>query len=503
MQKLIKKIVDFSRTKKQSKDFTQFVEIFYLQNQERDFSQYSVEELYKNTLPSFEFFQNKKAGQFKIRTDNSSQKNYTIIEIVNDDMPFLVDSIAALIKKFDIEIKNVIHPIYAVSRDKSGSLTSIVAKDVGKLESLIQVHIHKISDKNCALLEKEIAQLLETIKVVVADWKEMLSALKASQAQIKNYKKQDAEISEIKDFISWIIEGNFILLGFKEFDFAKSKNEYTIKPLDSSSLGVFRAPHPQFKPNVANFSSDEIAHSIKNPYVVEVVKSSYKSKIHRASNAERIRIQKFSPQGEVIGEYRIIGLFTSSAYTQTPKQIPLIKGKINEVIKASGFVQGSHNYKDLVSAIESYPRDELFQISKADLLRISTSIVAICGRDEVRFFARKDNFSRFISCLVFVPRERSNSELREKICNYLAQEYQGEVVDVFVQITESNLTRLHVIIKTDATITDLRESSIEVDISQMTKLWSEFLKEEIAAKFGDNKSLELFAKYKNAFSISY
>ncbi|NBV07421.1 MAG: hypothetical protein EBS06_09360, partial [Proteobacteria bacterium] len=350
---------------------------------------------------------------------------------------------------------------------------------------------------------EEITKLLETIKIVVDDWKPMVSSLKSAQSQIILPKKSAIDASEVKDFISWIIDGSLILLGFEEFDFVKNKNQYILKPLEKTAFGVFRAPHKEFKPNIANSSSVEIADSIANPYIVEIVKSSYKSQIHRFSNAERIRIQKFSKNGEVIGEYRVIGLFTSSAYSQSAKEVPLIKRKITKVISASNFVPQSHNYKDLVSVLETYPRDELFQISDADLMRIATGIVSICGRNQVRFFARKDKFSRFASCLVFVPRERSNSDLREKICDYLAKQFNGAIADVFVQITESNLTRLHVIIRTDKSIESIEESRIENDISEMTKPWAEFLKDEISAKFGEENSLKLFTKYKDAFSPGY
>ncbi|MSP33668.1 MAG: NAD-glutamate dehydrogenase [Rickettsiales bacterium] len=498
MQKLIKQVVDFVVSKKQSKDFLDFIEIFYLQNQERDFVQYKIAELYENALPSFEFFQNKKAGQFKIRLTNSAKNNYSILEILNDDMPFLVDSIAAQIDKFGIEVKNVIHPIYDVTRNKSGVLQSISANKNSKSESLMQFHIAKIDDKNAVALKDSISKLLETIRIVVEDWKQMVIAVKVLQNKIITKKKSAAEISEIKNFISWIANGSFILLGFKEFDFVNNK----LKPVDSSALGVFRVPYEEFRPNVANSSVQEIAEVVKNPYIVEIVKSRYKSQIHRNANAERIRVQKFSSSGEVIGEYRIIGLFTSSAYSQSPSQIPLINGKISKVIEASEFVKGSHNYKDLVSIIEAYPRDELFQINEQDLLRISTGIVAICGRNQVRFFARKDKYNRFVSCLVFVPRERSTSELRTKICNYLSDSYKGVVVDVFVQITESNLTRLHLIIRTE-TVVNPDESKIESDITEMTKLWSDSLKDEVFTKFGTEKANTIFAKYKNSFSVSY
>ncbi len=502
MQNLIEQILEFSRSKKQSKVFLEFVEVFYLQNHARDFVNYTVEELYELALLSFEFFKDKKDGEFKIQIDESAKFKYSVIEIVNDDMPFLVDSIASKLDRLGIEIKNSMHPIYSPKRDKSGILVEVDCKDCAKDESVIQFHTSKI---NAAYQEKiitAIAQLLETIKIVVKDWRQMVDSVKALEGMISYNKKSEIENSEIKEFISWLVDKNFILLGFKEFNFKNDKGEYSLEGVDSAALGVFHAKYEEYIPNVVNSSSKEIIDSIKNPYIVEILKSRYKSKIHRNTNAERIRIQKFSKDGEVIGEYRIIGLFTSSAYSQSPSHIPLVKNKIAKVIKDSEFIKGSHNYKDMISVLESYPRDELFQITEADLLRIATGIVMICGRNETRFFARKDKFERFVSCMVFTPRQRSSSELREKISSYLAQKYNGTIADVFAQITESSLTRLHIIIRTDKGIPSVDESLIERDITEMTKLWSDALQEEMMAKF-ENEASALFAKYKNAFSVSY
>lgn len=502
MQTIIEQILDLSRKQKQSKDFLDYAENFYAECDAKDFTNYAAQDLYNIACDSFKFFENKKEDQAKIRIDNSSKEHYTIIEVINDDMPFLVDSIACKLDNLGFEIKNVLHPIYYAKRDKSGNLVAAKSDEKSaKAESVIQFHTSKINDENAKNITNKIHDLLDNIKLVVQDWPKMADSVLNLQNQNFN-KKSVQDVIEIKDFIKWLCDGNFIFLGFKEFNLKKDK-DLSLEPLDSSALGVFRSKHEDFIPKVVNSTSAELEKALQDPFAVEILKSRYKSRIHRNTNAERIRIQKFSKDGELVGEYRIIGLFTSHAYTISPQQIPLIKGKIAEVIAKSGFVKGSHNYKDLVSVIESYPRDELFQISAQDLLRIASGIVMICGRNQVRYFARQDKYHRFLSCLVFTPRERSNSDLREKIRDYLAKEYQGEVVDTFVQITESNLTRLHVIIRTDRKIDDLEESRIESAIAEMAKLWSDGLKEEIVTKFGENAAHNLFTKYKKSFSVSY
>lgn len=519
MQQLVEQIMDISRTKKYPKgfsenNFAEFVKIFYLQNQGRDFANYSKDELCSAAFLSFNFFSNKKAGELKVRIHNSNVEKdgfnhgYSLIDIVGDDMPFLVDSVVAHLDKLGIKIKNIIHPIYSVLRDKNGDLLSIASGDkAANQESVIQLHIDKISYvADIEMLQDSIRKIIETVGLVVSDWKQMLATVTKAQDQLDNskkYLKNQQELGEIKDFLSWLSDGNFIFLGVKEFDIKEKSGHFEMQEVKDSGLGVFRSKYANLKPEVSNVSLEEVDEGVANPYVIEILKSRYKSCIHRIANSERIRVQKISADGKVVGEFRFIGLFTSSAYTHSPSSIPLVKGKIAKVLEDSGYIKGSHNYKDLISVLESYPRDELFQTSASDLLEIATGIVSICGRSQVRFFPRKDKFNRFVSCLIFTPRDRSNSELRDKIRDYLANSYNGEIADSFVQITESKLIRFHVIIRTDKGIPKVDPLVVEREITKMTRIWSDDLREAIKAKFENEQQVSLFAKYQSAFPVSY
>ncbi len=523
MQNLIKQVVNFSQKTQLPKEidkenFQHFLEIFYSDNKLSDFENYSIEDLYFAGLHSFNFFCEKKNSVSRVKISNPKQDKegfnaqYTFIDIINKDMPFLVDSVVAFLDKNGFKIKNVIHPVYKVLRDKNGEFKGLnfdksQLQDF-KVESIIQLHIDKISSENVSKeIQENIERILQSVELVVEDWQKMLQLAKEAQAQIDNslnIVKDQQYLQEVKDFIAWLINGNFIFLGANEFTIDKNKkDEYQLSEISGCAHGMFRTNIAEFKPHVVNSSSAEVNDSITKPFVIEILKSRYRSKIHRITNAERIRIQKISPEGKIIGEYRFIGLFTSSAYVSSISSIPLIRNKIQQVINASGFGKGSHNYKDLVSTLESYPRDELFQINEVDLLRNATGIVSICGRSVVKFFAREDKFKRFVSCLIFTPRDRSNSQIRDQIKEVLVKAYQGEVADSFVQITESNLIRFHVIIRTDGEICKVDERKIELEIEGITKVWSDELSEAIKNKFDSENSLSLFARYKNAFSVSY
>ena len=502
------------------KQFSEFLRNFYSLTQVRDFENYTTDELCNLVLLSYSLFLKRGEKEVKIKVYNSYEDSgnifikgddylYTIIDVLHRDMPFLIDSMTIFLENAGVKIKNVIQPIYNVKRDAEDNLVAIV-KDASEggakilAESLTQFHISKITSKEeVANIKEGIAKILDTVALVVDDWKEMIGLADKAKAGVDHAKKYVNDCAEIKEFISWMSAGNFILLGAREFSIKQvSESDYELQPVVENTFGVFRTKYDELRPLVMNSSFVEVSDSIKNPYVIEILKSRYKSCIHRNVNAERIRIQKISASGEVVGEYRFVGLFTSSAYNHSANSIPLIRNKIKQVIVDSGYVADSHNYKDLVSILESYPRDELFQITNTDLLRIATGIVLICNRLQIRFFSRQDKFGRFVSCLIFVPRVLSNSDMREKIKDYLEKAYNGVVADSFVQINESKLVRFHVIIRTDNGASNVDATQIEKEITKMVVNWLEDLKELLHVKF-DSKAAVLFEKYKDAFSLSY
>lgn len=500
------------------KEFQNFAKEFYAKNSGVDFSNYFPDEFYGAALLSFDSLIQKKPGEYKVsvttprRGESSFNSHKTFIDIINDDMPFLVDSIVAFLDSHDVKISNIIHPIYTVKRDKNGKLISVLKdgsnEEGARRESVMQLHLDRISsDENIEYLREEISKIIENANIVVADWQEMLKVSQEAHDQVVDtniLKNSSYETKEIKEFISWVNDGHFIFLGAKQFDVKESKeHKYMLEEVKGSELGVFRSQHEEFQPKVANTSFAEVTDSVENPFVIEILKSRYKSYIHRLGNAERIRIQKISQEGKVIGEYRFVGLFTSGVYNHSAISIPLISNKISKAIEDSNFIPRSHDYKDLVSILESYPRDELFQISQEDLNRISGGIVSICGRSLVKFFARHDKFERFVSCLVYMPKGRSNSDLRDKIRDYLSEIYEGTISESFIQVTESKLVRLHVIIRTESGIPKVDEQQIQRDINKITKVWQDDFKEVVRARYESENRGYLYEKYQDAFSVSY
>lgn len=527
MKQLVEQIISFAKGASYEAgfdkiNFIKFIELFYAEAQLSDFANCSIPQIFEDAKNSFSCLilrpSLKPKTRIASRDISSSSSKAVVIDIINDDMPFLVDSIVSHLDKNSIEVKNIIHPICLVLRDQSGTLVEIsdvkdsALRGKGKVtqESIIQIHLAQdYSSSDLSLIEANISKILDNVALVVADWKLMVEVASKVSSYIGNAQKlahgaiDQSEIQEIKDFINWMISGNFIFLGIKEFKIESASDGTYVLQDEGASLGVFRSSYNDFRPEVINASVREVCDSVKNPYIIEILKSRYRSRIHRIANAERIRIQKISSDGKIVGEIRFIGLFTSSAYNANVNYIPIVKNKINKVIKDSGYIEGSHNYKELVTALESYPRDELFQTSTTDLLKNAVGIVSICGRSQIKFFARKDKFLRFISCLIFMPKERSNSDLRERIKLYLQEIYNGEVADSFIQITDSNLLRFHVTVRTDNGIPQVSESLVEAKLEQMCRVWSDDLLASMKKEFGSDRYLNLFTRYRNAFSVSY
>ncbi len=522
MQLILKQIIEFAskNEKTSNQSLQQYAKIFFSQSVGKDFVDYEIEELCNLVSSSFDFFSQKPANNFKLQMFNPSiQKDgfespYTILNIVNDDMPFLVDSVVMQFDNLGVEIKNIIHPILTTKRSADGKIVSFVKESDKANESVMQLHLVKIADDQLSALETRLSQILESVKMAVLDWPAIVDLAKKSSQNLgsqssKNFNSKHSannvifDIDEAVNFVDWVVDNKFVFLGAIEFDIEVKDGKYTYKEVENSRLGTYKSNYEITKPTIVNVSSEEIEDVVKNPYLVEILKSRYKSQIHRYSNAERIRVQKFNSEGKVVGEYRFIGLFTSSVYYQNPKSIPIVRKKIEQVIDASGYSKNSSNYKDLLSTLESYPRDELFQIEQDDLLKIAVGIVAISGRSLVRMFVRKDKFSRFVSCLVFIPRDSFNTSLREKIQNLISNAYNGEITDVFVQIADSNLTRVHLAVRTDNGIPNVDANELEEKLIKICRLWNDELKDEVVANFSDDQSREIIDLYHNAFSVSY
>ncbi len=378
---------------------------------------------------------------------------YTVIELLNDDMPFLVDSLTAELSRHGFTIRDTIHPIFKVVRDKNGSLQELAPPEQkkGRTESLIHFEISALPEGLAPeQLTGDLEWVLQHIRLAVEDWRAIAAKARGSIARSSSSLKAhfDKEmVAEAKDFLRWLADRNFVFMGYAEYDFFDAKGREKLSAVPDSKLGILKITD-EIAPQGLEALPPELRHFLLVPQLVEITKSNRRSAVHRPVPMDYIGLKRFDDKGKVIGEARFLGLFTSNVYYQSAEAIPLIRLKIANTLKRSDFDPSSHDGKALLTIFEFLPRDEIFQMSDDDLFETSMGILALEAKPGVRVFARRDVFERFVSVMVFVPRERFSTTLRRQIQVIVDKAFGGTTSNFSTQITEAPLARLHLIIKT-------------------------------------------------------
>src|SRR5690606_12707756 len=299
-----------------------------------------------------------------------------------------------------------------------------------------------------AALEAELAAYMDDVRAAVEDW----AAMRGKASEIVNLlsKQQPPlpaeEVTEGIKFIDWLVNNHFTFLGYREYDLVRENGEDILRTVPGTGLGILR--NSADKSQSFMVLPQDIREKARAKELLIITKANSIATVHRPSYLDYIGIKRFNDQGEVIGERRFLGLFTSSAYSRSPRDIPLLRQKVEQVMLRSRLPFNSHAGKALLHILETFPRDELFQASTEELFRVATGVQQLQERQRVKVFIRRDNFGRYFSCLVYVPRDRYNTQVREKIQDLLRERLNGIDVESSVQISESVLARVHLIVRT-------------------------------------------------------
>ena len=433
----------------------------------------------------------------------------TLIDIINDDMPFLVDSVTAAVNIFGYPVELLIHPVLSIRRDKDGNLQSIGDKNIAGdgLESVMQVHlpfITGVDDVN--ELQEKLYTVLSRVKQAVADWKAMCQQ---SLAVAENLNKlSNNNTREVQEFISWLLENNFTFLGYRSMDLVSGDGgKIDLRINHERSLGICRDEDYSLF-DVRRYGShlpDAIVDFLNdNTKIIHFAKSSHLSQVHRAVSMDVISIKRFNNDGTVAGEERFAGLFTSQSYHASPDSIPILRRKVQYIIDTAQMDLNSHNGKSLLHLIRMFPRDEMYQISENDLYNMLIGILNLQERQRVSLFLREDSFKRFIAAIVFVPHERYNLDVRRKIENILCGTFQGQLKTSHVTVEESMLTRLYFVIETDPSswpVFDVKE--LETQLQNATRRWADNLKLALLSSSSPERTHDFLKNYGDAFPSSY
>ena len=497
---------------KSKKHLGTFIRQYFRDLSVEDLQSRSAQEMAVAAVEHLKFAASRKPGEVLIKLFNIDKGTpehpnpRTIIQIVNDNMPFLVDSVTAAITRQDLTIHVTIHPLMRVIRDAKGSLTGVLEKNAsgGEVESFIWIEADLESDpQSLQLLEQELLRVLSDVRLAVSDWHAMRNKiLEAAEELDEQIPGLDGKLQrESKALLEWMAADHFTFLGYREYSLQQDKDRLLLASAKGTGLGLLRNESRGTK--VVELSKEMRRHTRSRDILI-ITKANSRSTVHRRSYLDYIGIKCYDENGEVTGEKRFIGLFTSIAYSENPRNIPLLRLKVQRVVERARFELTGHRGKSLMNILNTYPRDELFQASIQDLSRTTIGILNLQDRQKVKFFVRRDTFRRFFSCLVYVPREKYSTAVRRKAEAILLEAFGGIVLDSRVEISEAPLARVHIIVRTpplDRPKVSIR--NIESMIQELVVTWQDRLKDEAIAQFGFEEGTALMRQRSGIFPAAY
>jgi glutamate dehydrogenase len=436
---------------------------------------------------------------------------HSVIQIVNDDMPFLVDSTTLEINRQGLTLHLIVHPIFAVERDARGQLRDIVPRaksEKAPRESWMHIEIDRLIDEEQReALEAGIARVLADVRHAVRDWRPMLARLEIAIAELANppATMPDAAVAEARAFLQWLADDHMTLLGYRQHDLVREGGEVALRLVAGSGLGVLREKaQEQLSASFSALPPQARAIAAATLPLLVVTKSNTRSTVHRAGYTDYVGIKRYNEAGDVIGEHRFLGLFTSTAYSSRVFEIPLLRGKVQSVIDRAGFPQHGHLDKALIHVLETFPRDDLFQIPEAELYVTALGIVGLGERQRLRLFAWSDPFERYVSCLVYVPRDAYSTDLRLKFQRILLRAFQGVSADFDVSLTEQVLARIHFTVRTvPGALPAYDVKLIERELAAAARRWDDELRDALIDGEGEGAGLLLFKRWAAAFPAGY
>jgi glutamate dehydrogenase len=478
-----------------------------------DVVHYAADDLAQLAERAWEFLGDRAPGAPKIRFEtvalqaSGERKSIAVIEVVNDDMPFLVDSVMGELAESRLDVRLVAHPVFGVKRDAAGKLIGFGAADAAEAARESFIHIHVNTAVDAALRESVVAALqsvLGEVRLAVEDWRPMLDRVNGLVTELKTTPPPLPvdEIAESIQFLQWLLADNFTFLGMRDY----IVHGQSVEPDFDSGLGVMRSRDMRVlrRGDELLEITPEIMAFLKEPRPLIIAKANVHAHVHRRVYLDYVGVKRFDASGNLVGEFRIVGLFTSTAYTRAAHGIPYLRRKIAAVESRAGFDPGSHSGKSLANVLENFPRDELFQIDEDTLYRFALAILQLDDRPRVRVLARRDRFDRFVSALVYVPRERYDSDIRARIGDYLSRAFNGRVSAFYPFFPEGPLVRVHFIIgRSGGAVPDIGRATLEAAVGTIVRSWSDGLSEALAQINAPDKAQALLARYRDAFSAGF
>ncbi len=491
-----------------------FVRQYYQWVPAEDLADRNPLDLYGSAVAHWNLAQQRAPGEAKVRVYNPVfeqhgwQSPHTVIEIVSDDMPFIVDSVTMDLNRRGYGIHLVIHPVMRIRRDASGHVIEVLEPDAETDDAVAESILHAEVGREHDLgkldeLRRSVERVLDQVRAAVEDWQQMRGRAQALTDELDESPPTGidaATVEETKAFLTWLADDNFTFLGYRDYNLTEDGDEAVLTAVDGSGLGILRGssskPPKRLSPKAAAFG--------RGPKILLLTKANSASPVHRPAYLDYIGVKRYDEEGRVVGERRFLGLYTTRAYKASPRSIPIIRGKVEGVLSQAGFPPASHDRKALLEILESYPRDSLFQMETEDLFHVAIGILGLGERQRLRLFTWRDPLDRFVECLVCIPRDRFNTENRERVGRILLDALGGVALDWTLQLSESRLARVHYIIRcAEGPPGDYDVATIEARLVQAVRAWTDDLRDALLEEHGEEEGNKLFRRYERAFPPGY
>ncbi|HET7126983.1 MAG TPA: NAD-glutamate dehydrogenase domain-containing protein, partial [Lysobacter sp.] len=490
-------------------DAEAFANAFYQRMSREEFAQHGAAGWAALAAGILDFAGARKPGMANVRLFNAGIKDsgwespHTVLQVVNDDMPFLVDSVTMKLAEMGIGVHVLGHPVVPMRRDKAGKL---LAANEGTPESFMHLEIDRQPQAAMKKIEQEIRAVIEDVRAIVRDW----PAMRAKMLEVADdLGKRDmptvskAGVAEAQEFLRWAADNHFTFLGYREYAVKKQGREEVLVAEEGSGLGLLRGKDGGKPRPLKSLAAHYMPQSGSVDALI-LTKTNARATVHRPGYMDYVGVLRFDKAGNPVSEQRFLGLYTSSAYNRRPWDIPLVRERYQSVMRKSGLVATGHSGKALRHILETLPRDELFQSSEQELYDTAMGILGLQERVRSRLFLRRDRFGRFWSALAYIPRERMSTQVRHRIEAMLRDALNGEFVDTNVTIGESPLAQLHMIVRPrPGESLEVDHAALDEALAHVVRDWQDELRELLVERNGEENGLRIATRYGRALPAGY
>lgn len=487
-----------------------FVQAFYRRMDAEEARQHSNDGWAELAVDMLDFIRTRKRGKAQVRLFNPTlhkegwESGHTVLQIANDDMPFLVDSVTMKLAALGIGVHVLGHPVIRATRDKAGKLQAL---GEGEAESLMHLEIDRQHPSALPAIKQAIEGVLADVRAIVADWHPMQDKMRDVAEGVAGGRGPGTaeDRAEVQAFLRWAADEHFTFLGYRGYSVARQGKEDMLVAVEGTGLGLLRDSDSSEPRPVKSLAAQRMP-TTGTPQALILTKTNARATVHRPGYMDYIGLLEYDAKGKPVYEHRFIGLYTAGAYTRRPWDIPLVRQRHEYVMARSGLEPNSHSGKALRHILETLPREELFQSSGEELLRTTMGILGLQERVRSRLFLRRSHYGRFYSALVYIPRDRMSTQVRHRIEAMLREALDGDQVDSSVQIGASPLAQLHIIVRPRAESVDRPApdmAALEEQLAVIVRDWRDGLREQLVERRGEEAGLKLAEQYGRALPAGY